>query len=173
MKKKMLIVLLGVLLISGFSNAQISGEVAATITPVTSMTIVGFPSAIGLAPASITSTTGTTDYLVVDDIVINDNSLNGWTLAIAGTGNLVNGTETVAYTLEMGVPSAGLGTGLGITPAVGTALGFGAGAIETTATATTATVDYTFDLLMNIGAAHGASLAGNYAETITLTLSAK
>ncbi|MCK4978961.1 MAG: hypothetical protein KAS62_01125, partial [Candidatus Delongbacteria bacterium] len=86
---------------------------------------------------------------------------------------LINQTDlatTIAYTLEMSATTGGvLGAGLGIT--AGSPLALGAGAITTAGIATTASVGYAFDLTMDItNAATVGKLAGDYADTITLTV---
>ncbi|MBW2093124.1 MAG: hypothetical protein JRI34_13500, partial [Deltaproteobacteria bacterium] len=75
--------------------------------------------------------------------------------------------------LEIGNVTGTLGTGLTLSPAAGVALTFtGADAtISPTGTTTTATTSYQFDLLMTIAdAATTGKLAGDYEDTLNLTL---
>jgi hypothetical protein len=162
-----------------------SGEIAANIAPATSLTAASYPTRTGGGtPVTISDGVGCTDALVVDSIVINDNSILGWTLTVTtanGAGaqarllNAANNT-TIDYSLEIGNVSGipGLGTGLTLSPIVGVALTFGGGdaLITATGTATTATTNYEFELLMTITA--GATVGkttGDYVDTLTLTLS--
>lgn len=160
-----------------------SGEVAANLALTTSLTAATYPTrTAGGTPVTISDGTGTTDALVVDNIIIADNSIAGWTLTVttangsAGQPKLLNATDsstTIDYSLEIGGVGGSLGTGLTLSPTVGTALTF-AGLVATispTGTATTATSGYTFDLLMTIAnSATTGKLAGDYADTLSLTL---
>ncbi len=162
---------------ASFAALTDNGEIAANIASTTALTAASYPTNTSTGtPTAITDGTGCTDVLVVDDIVITDNSIAGWSLTVTQTnGNLVNATNsaTIAYSLEIGNVSGTLGTGLTLDPAVGTALTFTAGdaVISPTGTATTSTSGYTFDLLMTIAdAATVGKLAGDYKETLSLTL---
>lgn len=160
-----------------------SGEIAANIALTTSLTAATYPTNTTTGtPVAISDGTGVTDALVVDNIVITDNSIAGWTLTVTttngggGQARLRNPTNatTIDYSLEIGNVSGTLATGLTLSPAVGVALTFvGADAtISPTGTATTATSNYQFDLLMTItNAATTGKLAGDYVDTLNLTLS--
>ena len=158
------------------------GQVAANIAKTTSLTAASYPTRIGGTPVVISAGAGASDQLVVDNIVITDNSIAGWTLTVTtvngggGQARLLNATNstTIDYSLEIANVSGTLGTGLTLSPAEGVDLTF-LGAVATispTGTATTATSNYQFDLLMTItnGATTG-KLAGNYVDTLNLTLS--
>jgi len=166
-----------------FGGLTDSGEIAANIPLTTNLTAASYPTDTATGtPVSISDGTGTTDALVVDDIIIDDNSINGWTLTVtttngsAGQPKLLNATDsatTIDYSLEIGNVTGTLGTGLTLSPAAGVALTFtGADAtISPTGTATTATTSYQFDLLMTIAdAATTGKLAGDYEDTLNLTL---
>ena len=160
-----------------------SGEVAANLALTTALTPAAYPTRTsGGTPVSITAGSGTTDTTVVSGIAITDNSIGGWTLTVTttegsgGQAMLENRTDNatkINYTLEIGNVSGTLGTGLTLSPTVGTALTFSGtdATISPTGAATTATSAYTFDLLMTI--ANGdttGKLAGDYGDTLTLTL---
>ncbi|MCK4979529.1 MAG: hypothetical protein KAS62_03990 [Candidatus Delongbacteria bacterium] len=178
MKKKMLSVLLGTLLIAGVSFAALTdfGQIAANIPLTTAITVAAYPTNIATGtPAAISDGTGVAAEIVVNGVAITDNSINGWTLDVVSTNGsvLINQTDlttTIAYTLEMSATTGGvLGAGLGIV--AGSPLALGAGAIATAGVATTASVAYAFDLTMDItNAATIGKLAGDYADTITLTV---
>lgn len=175
--KKILIGLMVLAMSTGaFAVLTSNGQIAANVASTTDFTAPSYPSAVGASPIAITDGTGVTDALVVNDIVITDNSVAGWTLTVDQTsGNLVHtvNSATVPYSLAIGGVSGTLGTGLTLAPTVGTALTFTAlsSTISATGTATTATSGYTFDLLMTIAGLDTAGLlAGNYVETITLAL---
>ena len=118
--------------------------------------------------------------VVVQDLVVNNNSEDGWTLNLTGTGTGVltcaDHAQTIPYTLEMAFTSGTLGSGLVLAPALGSDIAFVAGAatvVAGTASATTPTVDYTFNLVMDILATdHDDNLMGTYTETLTITLAA-
>jgi len=159
-----------------------SGQVAANIPLTTALTAATYPTRVaGGTPTPIANGTGTTDALVVDDIIIADNSIAGWTLTVttangtATQARLLNATDstTIDYSLEIGAVAGTLATGLTLSPVVGVALTFAASnaTISPTGTATTQTVAYQFDLLMTIAnAATVGKLAGDYVDTLTLTL---
>lgn len=163
--------------LAGFTD---SGDVAANLALTTSLTAATY-STSG-SPVGISDGTGITDELVVDNIIIDDNSIGGWTLTVttlngaSGQAKLLNATDsstTIDYSLEIGGVSGTLGTGLTLSPAVTVALTF-VGTVATispTGSATTATSGYTFDLLMTIAnSATTGKLAGNYVDTLSLLL---
>jgi len=178
----------GILLVGASAlaaNLTDSGEIAANIPLTTNLTAASYPTrTAGGTPVAISDGTGVTDALVVDNIVIDDNSIAGWTLTVTttygggGQARLRNpnpaNLTTIDYSLAIGNVSGTLGSGLILSPAVGVALTFigTVATISPTETATTATSNYQFDLLMTItNLATTGKLAGDYVDTLNLTLS--
>ncbi len=122
--------------------------------------------------------------LVVREIIIDNNSVNGWTLKVTsangsdGQPTLLNSTDDITkidYTLEIGNVSGNLGKGLllNLSPATGETLSFiGKDAIiSPTGIAGTATSKYRFNLLLNITDENPAvKRVGSYEDTLILTL---
>lgn len=185
-REKIVALFIGILSFLGISVTHAaltdSGQVAANIPLTTALTAATYPSRVsGGTPIAISNGTGATDQLVVDDIIITDNSIAGWTLSVVttngsgGQAKLLNATDssTIDYSVEIGSVAGTLATGLTLDPVVGAALTFSGvtATISPTGTASTETSAYQFDLLMTI--ANGATtgkLAGDYVDTLSLTL---
>ncbi|MDA3886699.1 MAG: hypothetical protein PF638_13985 [Candidatus Delongbacteria bacterium] len=175
--KKMMTMLLGILLVAGVSNAAqtSNGEVAANIGLTTAITVAAYPTNVATGtPAPVTAGAALGATLAVDDIVIDDNSIAGWTLDVASAngGDLINATDGSTMAYELTMANIGVGTlGTGLTLNANTPITFGAAAISATGTATTATAAYTFDLNMTIAVGETTGkLAGDYTDTVSFTL---
>ena len=172
MKKMVMIV--AMMLLGLTSVFAIAGDAEVEIASTNALTGGAF-STDGAAQA-ITAGTLIQDILVVDDLVVNDNSLLGWTLGVVATNGTLDCAatgQTIAYTMQIANISGTLGTGLTQAPAAGADITLGATAISPTGTASTPTVGYTFDIVMDVAAAASADkLVGVYVETLTITLSA-
>lgn len=178
--KKLMTVLLGILLVASVSNAA-DGDIYVTIAPTTALTVTSYPiSTIGTAVTVLAGGTVSTNAATGVNVV--DNTVKGWTLSIASANNgtlnnAIAGGGTMAYTLTT-INEIGSYGGLTLAPAFGTT--FTPTSIVTpmmvagTGPATAAT-NYTFDLQIDVaGDAAGTlgKLAGDYHDTITLTLAA-
>ena len=152
----------------------IAGDAEVEIASTNALTCETIPT--DFAAQLIVANVDQLDILVVDDLVVNDNSLLGWTLGVVATNGTLNcaaTSQTIAYTMQIANVSGTLGTGLTLAPASGADITLGATAISPTGTASTPTVDYTFDIVMDVAAAASANkLVGTYVETLTITLSA-
>ncbi|NOR45846.1 MAG: hypothetical protein GQ534_09700 [Candidatus Delongbacteria bacterium] len=175
MKKMVMIV--AMMLLGLTSVFAIAGDAEVSIASTFAMTGGTFPTD-GSASA-LTVGADVTDLVVATGMTINDNSVAGWTMTVAGSATNVltcaANSQTIAYSMQIENVSGTLGTGLTLSPAINTDLTFAAGstAISPTGTASTPTVDYTFDLAMSIAsAAHSTKLVGTYVETLTITLAA-
>ncbi|MBN2789883.1 MAG: hypothetical protein JXR69_06815 [Candidatus Delongbacteria bacterium] len=175
MKKMVMIV---AMMLLGLTNVfAISGDAEVSIASTFAFSGGTFPTD-GNASA-LTVGADVTDLTVVSGLTVNDNSELGWTMSIDGSEVLTcadhTPDQTIAYTMQIANVSGTLGTGLTLAPAAGADLTFvsGTATISPTGTATTPTVDYSFDLVMDIAsAAHSTKLVGTYVETLTITLAA-
>lgn len=179
---KFLIFILLVCSVYGTTNPTSTGYFRAIVGSNTALTPAAYPTRIsgGTPVAIVPGITGCTDVVVVDDIGITDNSLAGWTLSITqvtGGSVLTNPVDftTIAYTLEIGGVIGTLPANLVLSPTVGTALTFTANVALISPTGVAdyyETTGYSFDLLMTITvAATVGKLPGDYAETLSLSLS--
>lgn len=136
---------------------------------------------VGGVPVSISSGTGVTTVNVVTGIQIQvSKTEDAWTLTITTT----NGSSTqprlenpgnstlIDYQLEINNITGTLGAGLTLSPPANTTLVFSGNSTVITASGVASTdTNLTFDLRMTIaGAATTGKLAGNYVDTIDLTL---
>lgn len=172
--KKLMTVLLGLLLAANVTNAALTsnGEVAASIGLTTAITVAAYPTSTATGTPAPVLAGDALNVDVVTGIVIDDNSIAGWTLdVVPTTGVLTNATNgsTMVYSLTMANLGGVIGTGLAVTAT--TPLTLGAAAITATGTATAATIAYSFDLNMDVTAAETANkLSGDYVDTVTFTI---
>jgi hypothetical protein len=128
---------------------------------------------------SITSGNVITNLNVVTGITINDDSLHGWTLTVNSSNgtsvqprlwNSINGLN-INYDLEINNISGTLDSGLSVSPGENTPLSFSGNSstISATGNKVSSTDNYSFDLQMTIVDTSG-KLAGDYSDTLTLTL---
>ncbi|NOR45872.1 MAG: hypothetical protein GQ534_09830 [Candidatus Delongbacteria bacterium] len=172
--KKLMTVLLGILLAANVTNAALTsnGEIAANIALTTAITVAAYPTNTATGAPALVIAGNALNVDVVTGIVIDDNSIAGWTLdVVPTTGVLTNATNgaTMAYDLTMVNIGGTLGTALTLNAS--SPLALGAAAITATGTATAATVAYSFDLNMDVANTETANkLSGDYVDTITLTI---
>jgi hypothetical protein len=190
MKLKKLIIILTLLAMSSvsFTANIVTGEVAAEIGQILSLTPASYPTNITTGtPVEISDGTGCTDVVVVKDMIVNDNSKTGWTLFITQTnGNLLHTVDStpIAYSISFIYADAtytqlDLTYGYwyswsGLDPLYfdglqsyfrlrGDSVDDYKLGLET--------IDYTFDLLMTItDAATVGKLPGDYVETLSFVL---
>ena len=173
---KKMVIIVAMMLLGLTSVFAIAGDAEVEIASTNALTGTGTFSTDGFAQAIVAGTL-IEDILVVDELIVNDNSLLGWTLGVVATNGTLNCTatsQTIAYTMQMANVSGTLGTGLdNSTLEAGADITLGANAISPGGTASTPTVDYTFDIVMDVaGAASANKLIGVYVETLTIELSA-
>lgn len=174
---KKIVMLIAMLLLGATSVFAISGDAEVSIASTSAFTGGTFPT--DGSPSALTVGADVTDLTVVSGLVVNDNTEAGWTMTVSGTEVLTcsdhTPAQTIPYTMQINNVSGTLGTGLTLSPAAGTDLTFVSGdaTISPTGTATTPTVDYTFDLVIDIASAdHSTKLVGTYVETLTITWAA-
>jgi hypothetical protein len=177
--------------ISNISHAD-SGLINIHIPSKTALTVSDYPYATESAAIanSEVAGSGVTDRVVVEGVMIEDNSYSGWNILIgvgsASTPGLVqagnsnaNSGDIIAYTLTPTYVSGTLAAGLSLNNAMDSAFNISSGSFNFIANGTvdgdainSETINYKFNLLMNItNAAMANKLAGTYTDTITLTLS--
>ncbi|MBU4486210.1 MAG: hypothetical protein KKD38_04720 [Candidatus Delongbacteria bacterium] len=177
MKKTAVSLIILAVAMSLFAGLTDSGQIAARIASGTVLTVAAYPTNTTTGtPTPISDGTGCSGVVVVDDIIVNDNSAAGWTLTITQTnGNLLHETSaaTIAYSLVIDLVSGALGTGLSLSHGDLGALTFvtKVETIEATGSSSSPTVDYLFDLQMTIADLDVVDpLAGNYVETLDFVL---
>ena len=167
------------------AGTTVSGKIRIKLMASTVMTAVSsLDSPTTPTPINLSEGKEAPAALVVREIIIDNNNVNGWTLKIttangsAGRPALLNSTDNITkidYTLGIGSVSGNSGKGLllNLNPATGVTLSFiGKDAIiSPTGIARTATSKYRFNLLLNITDETSAGKrAGTYEDTLTLTL---